>query len=321
MGRFLKTFMVSLVCFSIAAFVGITAYSKIFDTNSLPIPEEQLDKLNLDSNNPFDRSVLESKRLNTLLLGVNENMTDTILFCSFNIETKEVDMISIPRDTYYQRKGYNGAAEKKINAVYSSQGVEKLIESVQEILGEKIPIHHYAIIDYEGVEKMADLVGGVKVDVPMDMNYDDPYDTPPLKIRISKGEQILDGEKSMQFLRFRKNNNGTGYPEGDLGRIEAQQEFIKAFVKRSIGTKLPNVIKTGLGAVKTDVKMSQGVSYASRMIGIDSEKVNTVMLPGEAKYVGMSSYFIHDELETKKLLEDIYSNIEKSDTLNKKSKQ
>lgn len=316
MGRFLKTFMVSLICFSIAAFAGITVYSKIFDTKPLPIPEDQVDKLNLDSNDPFERSILEGKRVNTLLLGVNENMTDTIIFCSFNIETKDVDMISIPRDTYYEREGYNGAADKKINAVYSSQGVESLIDGVQDLLGEKIPIHHYAIIDYKGVERMVDLVGGVKIDVPMNMRYYDPTDKPPLNINISKGEQILDGKTAMQYLRFRKNSDGSGYPEGDLGRIEAQQEFIKAFIKQSIGSKLPSIIKTGIESVKTDVKMSQGVSYASRMVGINGENINTVMIPGEPQYIGQTSYYIHSEEDTRRFMEDLYTKTEVTEDTN-----
>lgn len=308
MSRFIKIFLFSLICFSLAAFAGITAYSKIFDTKPLPIPEDQVDKLNLDSDDPFDKSILEGKRLNTLVVGVNDNMTDTIMFCSFNVETKEVDIISIPRDTYHHRKGYNGPAEKKINAVYSSQGIEKLIENIQEILGEKIPIHHYAVVEYEGVEKMVDQVGGVKIDVPINMKYDDPYDDPPLKIRISKGVQTLDGEKAIDFLRFRKNTDGTGYINGDLGRIEAQQNFIKSFLKKALGPKIVNVVKTGLSHVDTDVKMSQGISYASRLVGVTTEDVNMVMIPGEDKYISGTSYYIHDEEETKKLIKKIYEN-------------
>lgn len=309
MGSFLKTFIISLVCFSIAAFAGITVYSKVFDTKALPIPENQVDKLGLDEKDPFERSILDGKRLNTLILGVKENMTDTIMLCSFNIETKDVDMISIPRDTYHHRPGYDGPADKKINAVYSSQGVERLIDNVQEVLGEKIPIHHYAIIDYKGVERIVDVVGGVKIDVPINMKYDDLYDSPPLRIRISKGLQVLDGKKSMEFLRYRKPNEGEpgGYPEGDTGRVKAQQVFIKAFAKKAIGAKLPSVIKTAIESVKTDISVSQGMSYASRMVGITDEKINMTIIPGEAKYIGQTSYYLHDEEETKQLIEGLYS--------------
>lgn len=306
MGKFLKVFLVSVICFSLAAFAGITVYSKISDAKPLQIPEEQADKLDLDHEIPFEKSVLEGKRLNTLILGINEDMTDTILVCSFNIETKEMDVISIPRDTYYHRKGHNGAAEKKINSVYSSEGIDRTIEVVQAVLGEKIPIHHYAVVDYKGVEKMVDVLGGVKVDVPMDMKYDDPYDSPPLKIRIKKGEQLLDGEEAIHFLRFRKNNDGTGYFDGDLGRIATQQEFMKSFAKKSLGTKLPNVIKTGMNYVDTDVKISQALSYASKMVGIDTDNIKATMIPGEPDYIKGASYYIYDEEQTKELVRSLY---------------
>ena len=310
MGKFIRVFLFSLVCFSLAAFAGITAYSKIFDTKPLPIPQDQVDKLDLDGDDPFDKLVLEGKRLNTLVVGVNDNMTDTIMLASFNVETKQVDIISIPRDTYHHRKGYNGAAQKKINAIYSSQGIETLIVNIQEVLGSKIPIHHYAVVKYEGVEKMVDLVGGVKVNIPMNMKYDDPYDKPPLKIRISKGEQVLKGKEAIQFLRYRKPNKGErgGYPDGDIGRIKAQQDFVKSFIKKSIGLKLPNIIKTGVEHIETDIKMSQGVSYASRLAGIDSENINMIMLPGIDKYIKGTSYYIHDEDATRELIRDIYAN-------------
>lgn len=313
MNRYIRLFLFSLVCFSIAAFLGITAYSKIFDTHSLPITEDQMNKLSLDSDNPFDKSVLEGKRLNTLILGVNDDMTDTIMLASFNIETKDIDIISIPRDTYHHRAGYDSNVDKKINAVYTDEGIESLIDNVQEVLGEKIPIHHYAIVEYAGVRKMVDLVGGVKVDIPFDMNYDDPYDDPPLKIRLSKGEQVLDGEEAMKFLRFRKNNDGPGYITGDLGRIETQQDFVKSFMKKAIGLKLPSIIKTGIDNVETDVKMSQGISYASRLVGIDSDNINMIMLPGEDEYIGGTSYYIHDPVETKKVVKDIYHNEEEDE--------
>ncbi len=306
MGRFLKVFLLSLICFSLAAFAGLTAYSKISDAKPIQIPEDQTEKLDLDHEIPFEKSVLEGKRLNTLILGVNEDMTDTMLVCSFNIETKELDMISIPRDTYYHRKGHNGAAEKKINSVYRSEGIDRTIDVVQAVLGGKIPIHHYAVVDYKGVEKMVDVLGGVKVDVPVNMRYDDPSDIPPLKIRISKGEQLLDGKEAIHFLRYRKSNDGTGYPDGDLGRIKTQQEFMKAFAKKSIGTKLPSVVKTGISYVDTDVKLAQALSYATKLAGIDTDNIETNTIPGEPQYIKGASYYIYDEEKTKELVKSLY---------------
>ncbi|AFS79389.1 cell envelope transcriptional attenuator family protein [Gottschalkia acidurici 9a] len=313
MSRFLRTFLFSLVCFSLFAIGGITAYFKIFDSE-VTIPQDQVDKLDLSDKDPFERAILESKRVNGILLGVNEGMTDTIMFCSLDTENKKMDIISIPRDTFYHRKGYNGAADKKINAAYSSQGIDAVLGGVQNLLGDKVPIHHYGIIDYKGVEKIVDLVGGVEVDVPINMRYDDPYDKPPLRIRISKGRQVLDGKKAMEFLRFRQNNDKTGYPDMDLGRVKAQQQFMTAFLKKAIGLKLPNIIKTGFKYIETDVNISDGLSYGSKVIGIGSEDMNATTLPGEPRYIGSTSYFIHDPDETEKLIKQLYGVSEVDET-------
>ncbi|AFS79388.1 cell envelope transcriptional attenuator family protein [Gottschalkia acidurici 9a] len=318
MNRFLRTFLFSLVCLSLFAIGGITAYFKIFDAE--PSITQDPD---LSDKDPFERAILESKRVNGILLGVNQGMTDTIMFCSLDTENKKIDVISIPRDTYYHREGYNGAADRKINAIYSSQGVEELIDGVQDIIGEKVPIHHYGIIDYKGVERIVDLVGGVEVDVPINMEYDDPRDKPPLKIRISKGRQKLNGKKAMEFLRFRENNDGTGYLDGDLGRVKAQQQFMTAFFKKAIGLKLPSIIKTGFKYIETDVSLSDGLSYGSKVIGIDSEDINATTLPGLAEYrtYGRTelSYVIHDPEETEKLIKQLYGvgEVDETNDINK----
>ena len=90
-----------------------------------------------------------------------------------------------------------------------------------------MPIHYYAMVDYDGVSTIVDSMGGIPMDIPFRMRYNDPYDKPPLHIDIPEGQQILDGEHAVQFLRYRH-----GYPEGDIGRVKAQQAFMKAAFKQ-----------------------------------------------------------------------------------------
>ena len=113
----------------------------------------------------------------------------------------------------------------------------------------------------KGVENIIDSIGGVEVMVPFNMKYEDPTANPPLNIDIKEGKQVLDGEKSLEFLRYRKgNNNKEGYIDGDLGRIKAQQQFLKSFVDKALSYRLPVVIKKGFDYVKTDIKLI-GRSY------------------------------------------------------------
>lgn len=93
-----------------------------------------------------------------------------------------------------------------------------------------------------------DSVGGVEVDVPFHMRYTDPYSDPPLDINIPPGEQLIKGDRAMEFLRFRKTNYAgySGYSNGDIGRVEAQQGFVKAAIKKALTFRLPLVVKAKL---------------------------------------------------------------------------
>jgi len=103
----------------------------------------------LDEGSSFYELFQSQKRVNVLCLGVNDGMTDTIMLASYDMENQRVDLISIPRDTYYYRgAGFKDFANHKINAIYSSQGVVKLAEVVSEIL-YGMPIHYYAIAEYD----------------------------------------------------------------------------------------------------------------------------------------------------------------------------
>lgn len=107
---------------------------------------------------------------------------------------------------------------KKINAAYGAEGIIGTANSVSDVL-YGIPINYYAVVDYDSVKTIVDGIGGVPVNVEKAMKYDDPMDKPPLHINIPAGEQVLDGEHAIQYLRYRK-----GYREGDIGRVKAQQE-------------------------------------------------------------------------------------------------
>ncbi|NMB28148.1 MAG: LytR family transcriptional regulator [Tissierellia bacterium] len=267
---------------------------------------EQEDK----SYSSLEEAFKDSSRINVILLGMEEVRTDTIMFVSFDPGHKKVDVISIPRDTYIHRKGYDHAEQRKINAIYGDHGIEGLKKAVSYIL-EGVPVHHYILMDYDGVANVIDYIGGVEVMVPFHMKYRDPTSKPPLNIDIKEGKQVLDGKKSLDFLRYRKgNNNKEGYIDGDLGRIKAQQQFIQSFVNKVLSYRLPVVIKKGFDYVKTDIKLMEGLAYSKDALGIKEEDFSFITLPGEGKFKRFNgillSYFTYDSFKTKKVLESIY---------------
>jgi LCP family protein required for cell wall assembly len=314
MKQFFKVFLVSLLIFSMVVFTGIFTYVKFFDPEGIAIEQPNLGSDNEDEDNntdfdtPLDKAIKSSKRVNVLLLGLEGLRSDTIMIASYDRLNKKVDIISIPRDTYYPRDEYSKYSEfMKINAVYGTDDrrQDALVDAVEDMTG--IPIDKYVSIDYEGVRAAVDAVGGVEFDVPFRMKYTDPYDTPPLYINIQAGNQIIYGDKAMEFLRFRKGDPGyPGYAEGDVGRIQTQQEFIKAAIGKALSLKLPSVISSVYPYVKTNFTLTELLGLSGDVIGFSKDNINTSIMPGEAKYMGGLSFYIPDGEEITKLLYNLY---------------
>ncbi|MGN9165972.1 LCP family protein [Tissierellaceae bacterium HCP3S3_D8] len=325
MKTFLKVFIVSFLCFFIAFYIGGRAYIK--DNNialeedmgfgfaeNLSIPNKIFTKLEtspveVEKYSSLQEAYDKSSRKNFLILGMEDIRTDAIILASLCPNTKKVDVISIPRDTYIHRKGYNTGEQRKINSIYYVHGIEGVKKTVSHIL-EDIPIHHYIMVEYEGVEKIVDMIGGVEVDVPFHMKYRDPTATPPLNIDIPAGKQVLSGKDSLNFIRYRKGNNRMGYVDGDLGRIKTQHEFLKSFVSKSLDNIL-SVVTKGFSYVKTDVGMLDALSYGRKVMGMEANDINYIILPGKSDLRKINrrvfSYFIHNDREIKKVLEEMYN--------------
>ncbi|HOG62562.1 MAG TPA: LCP family protein, partial [Sedimentibacter sp.] len=254
--HFLKVFFASFLL--IAIILSVTALGYIFLVDKdivigkIKFVNDEKSEVSFYESSSFDygtsigKAASNMKRFNILLAGLENQRTDTIIALSYDMESKTADLISLPRDTYLPRNADDNAELKKINAIYSHEGIEGLALRVQELLG--IPIEKYVVIDYEGVIACVDMIGGVEVNVPFHMEYTDPYDDPPLYIDIPEGVQLLNGEQSLKFLRYRK-----GYDNQDLGRIEAQQQFIKSAVKKTLGFQLPAVIKEAYSHIETNI--------------------------------------------------------------------
>jgi len=260
----------------------------------------------VNPDSPFYEAFSNSKRVNILVLGVNDGLTDTIMLASYDIKSQKIDIISIPRDTYYYRAG-KGAASQKVNAIYSKNGAVGTAEAVSELL-LGIPINYYVTVRYDAVEAVVDAMGGVPMDIPFTMKYDDPYDKPPLHIYIEKGQQTLDGKQAVQYLRYRK-----GYSQGDIGRVGAQQEFVKAAFKQALGADLLNVIKVTLSNVDSDLTLSMALTLGKNALGLESDDLETYLTPGKSGTNNGASYWYVNQQETGEMIEQIYNLVETSE--------
>lgn len=247
-----------------------------------------------------------SGKVNALILGVDKEglRTDTIIVASYDATKGVVNMLSIPRDT----RMYIGSRYQKINAAHAItgsngkiKGPNGTIDAVTRLTG--IPINYYVEFSFEAFRDTIDALGGVNFDVPQTMKYKDP--TQDLVINLSPGYQLLDGDKAEQLVRFRQ------YPQGDIKRVEVQQQFIKALAEQKLNTqiitKLPDIYKALSKNVKTNFNLGDVIKYANSLVNIDINNIVMHELPGE--YSGSeysASYWLPDMKEIKLLIQNTF---------------
>lgn len=250
-------------------------------------------------------SATKQSSVDALLLGVDKEgyRTDVIIYAQLNLADGELNMLQIPRDTYVN----NGRSDHKINSAYGYNKEKQLFKEVKSVIGKNI--NKYILIDTAGFRDLIDTIGGVDFDVPINMNYDDPVQD--LHIHLKKGMQHLDGDKAEQFVRFRKNNDGTGYAMGDIERMQAQSKFIQATIDEVMQLvnvfKLNDLVKSFKKIVKTNYSLNEMLTYAPYIFSVDRDKMVTHQLCGEAKYIGIVSYFVPDSAGNKKLIAEHFT--------------
>lgn len=224
---------------------------------------------------------------NFLVLGVDRaaNLSDVIMVVSYDVEEQNIHVLSLPRDTYINV----GSSYHKLNAYFSasynrsaSRGTERYRDAIEAMSsfienGLCIRLDRYVCMDTAGFREIIDAIGGVDMEVPFDMHYEDPEQD--LYIHLKAGYQHLDGEKAEQFVRFR-----SGYLEGDIGRISAQRLFLTALANQ-VKTKLDistavSIAKTALQYVTTDLTVAEIGYFAKNAFSVDMDRVTFTTLPG-----------------------------------------
>ena len=225
----------------------------------------------------------------------DETRTDLILLCHYDGEKNLINALQIPRDTRIE----TGRKDKKINSAYGSR---KGIECVKNEIGGLTGIYpdKYILLNFDGFRKLVDAIGGVEYTVPVDMKYSDPAQN--LYIDLKQGRQVLDGEKAEMLMRFRKNDDGSGYVDGDIGRPKVQKNFYKEVIRKLMSfdsiMNVGGVMDAVGGNFKTDFTLSDFISHIKDFKKMNENSVNVFVLPGMSKYLeengSMISYYIAD---------------------------
>ena len=246
----------------------LPAQSASSDTDSQQSPEEQAAQDAL-------RSHLERKGgFYTILVSGSDDgngNSDTNILVAIDTVNGYIYGTSIARDTKAVWNGKN----HKINSAFGSGGMEKLAEVVSDQLG--IPVDYTVSVDLKGFAALVDAIGGVDFDVPVNMDYEDPYQD--LYIHISKGMHHLSGSEALKVVRFRK-----GYATQDIGRMETQQKFLKAVAKQTLTVsnlgKIDEFVKIFQKYVKTDLTLGNLAWLGKEAISIGADNVEFSTLPG-----------------------------------------
>ncbi len=237
---------------------------------------------------------------NLVVAGVDEGgyRTDLIMFCQIDRRKDELNILQIPRDTRTE----NHRNDKKINSAYFS-GFDVMSSELKQVTGLKAT--DYIIIGFDGFSDIIDAIGGVTVNVPIRMYYTDPVQN--LTIDLQPGEQKLNGKQAQMFMRFRKNNDGTGYPNGDMDRIIAQKQLYSAVKDKllsPVGVIMAPVVLAAVMRNSTTNLSAFEMMGVLRDIAVTADNMKFYSLPGGGKYIGGVSYFVYDKNATKSLVNE-----------------
>ncbi|WP_139491264.1 LCP family protein [Brevibacillus dissolubilis] len=245
----------------------------------------------------IDPSYNSDKPLSVVILGRDTRKetgslnTDVMIVAVIDPKTKQITMLSLPRDTRVKIPGYRGY--HKINAVFANgemerrqanasgqtateNGITLTKKTLQDILG--IPIEHYIEVDFNGFKAVVDQLGGVEVNVDRRLVYDDPTDD--THIDLQPGVQELNGEQALGYVRHRHDNRGVKYFSNDFDRNRRQQEVIRAVLSKMTTPEgllnLPKVIEVGSEYIHTDFSPEQIKGLAYDFKGLDMSNVTTL---------------------------------------------
>ncbi|MHA6261081.1 LCP family protein [Sporosarcina sp. CAU 1771] len=214
---------------------------------------------------------------NYLLLGIDDDgsgksRTDTMMVLSWDKGDGTMHVISFMRDIYAEIPGYKSY---KLNTAYYLNGVQTAKDTITGMFG--IPIHHYAVVDFNNFESIVDIAfpNGVEIDVKKEMSE---Y----IGVTLMPGKKRLNGQELLGYARFRADS------EGDFGRVARQQEVLSAMKEEAMRPGMivaaPKLAGAISGFVYTDLSSKDEISRAISLILKKGAEIQTMTVPIEGTY-------------------------------------
>ncbi|MFA6548564.1 MAG: LCP family protein [Candidatus Margulisiibacteriota bacterium] len=227
-----------------------------------------------------------------------EGRTDSILLAHIDPARSRINILSIPRDTLVNIPGYY---PQKINAANVYGGMDLTKTVVQNLTGQKVD--YYIKVKPAIIVDLANLVGGVTLYVEKDMRYVDHAQG--LDINLKEGWHKLWGKEAHDYIRFRHD------AFGDIGRIDRQQKFLKALVKKAATPsnimKSPIIIGVVLKEIETDMPLSTNVRVLNLFRMLSFDNIKTATISGEAATVpGAGSVWLVNQSDLQQTIKELF---------------
>ncbi|QKS71775.1 LCP family protein [Paenalkalicoccus suaedae] len=267
---------------------------------------EEEEEIEFEPSEPEDSEPLE--HINILFVGVDSedggSRTDTIMIGRYDPDNGTARLASIMRDTYVD---IPGRGKNKINAAYAFGGMDLLRETIEENFD--FPIEYYARVNFRGFERVVDVLApdGVAIDVDDRMYYEDTAGG--LLIDFDEGENIMDGEEALNFVRFRSDS------QNDFGRVGRQQQMIDALSGELLSlsgiTRIPQLLGSIVPYIQTNLDTSDMINYTRSFLTSSEQELSTITIPvaggfTEASYSHAGAVLEPDLEGNKELLERFF---------------
>ena len=252
----------------VSMFSGITGYENIEnDTKIIISKDKEMKKAATSKIETSSAGKSITEPFTILLMGIDsteEVLTknaiangDTLILITFNPKTLNATMISIPRDSYVPIACWSGKPENKITHA-AAYGNDCMINTIQNYFD--VNIDYYAKLNFKGLVKLVDAVGGVEVDVNVDHQLCTDDSGRINTVCINPGHQVLNGEEALVYARNRKQ-----LANGDFGRAQHQQEIVMALVNKmktinDVSTFM-NILNTISNSMDTNLTTKQILSF------------------------------------------------------------
>ncbi len=325
LNKFLQVFLTTFAILVLVVGVGTAGFIYFARQSVSAVPDDSSSltgEVSTDGTAGNDEGSLAERKMTTFaIFGVDRDgyRTDVTMIAFFNHEDASFDIVSVPRDTqvklpddlYAKISARRSDVEQimKINEV-PAYVTNKVNETSVQVLesGFGIEIDYYINLNLDAFRFIVDQVGEIEVEVPMDMYYQDPVQN--LNINLKKGIQTINGAQAEQLIRYRE-----GYGTGDIGRIEMQHAFMKAFVEQLLTTKnrLNMVNLMSAFMLKVDTDFTEALDYLIFLDKISADNITLHMLPGHAESTERS-YYIYDYDASKALFDEILNKAYASET-------